>query len=146
MRARWKPSASKPGASTTPGIRSPLRLACFASTCTVWTRLLRPARDEGGVSDSVLTLTAIILLLRPLDVWWVAPFVLAAACLSLLLKPVRRAPLTWFLVAALVAGRVAFVWPLSDNHIYLLAYWCLAIGLALSGRTPAATLAASSRW
>src|SRR6187549_2078083 len=146
MRARWKPSASKPGASTTPGIRSPLRLACFASTCTVWTRLLRPARDEGGVSDSVLTLTAIILLLRPLDVWWLAPFVLAAACLALAVRAVRRAPLTWLVVAALVAARVAVVWPLADNHIYLLTYWCLAIGLALSHAASAATLSSSSRW
>ena len=38
------------------------------------------------------------------------------------------------------------VWPLSDNHIYLLAYWCLAIGLALSSPSPAATLSTSSRW
>ena len=37
-------------------------------------------------------------------------------------------------------------WPLSDNHIYLLANWCLAIGLALSSAAPAATLSASSRW
>ena len=59
---------------------------------------------------------------------------------------VRRAPLTWLLVAGLVAVRIVLVWPLSDNHIYLLAYWCLAIGLALSSATPAATLSASSRW
>ncbi len=110
------------------------------------TRLLRPADDADGVPDSVLTLTAIILLLRPLDVWWVAPFVLAAACLSLILRPVRRAPLTWVVVAVLVAIRIVYVWPLSDNHIYLLAYWCLAMGLALSGPIPAATLSASSRW
>ena len=112
----------------------------------MWTRLLRPARDEDGVPDSVLTLTAIILLLRPLDVWWLAPFALAAACLSLVVRAVRRAPITWLIVAVLVAGRVACVWPLSDNHIYLLAYWCLAIGLALSSATPALTLSASSRW
>jgi len=112
----------------------------------VLTRLLRPADDADGVPDSVLTLTAIILLLRPLDVWWLAPFVLAAACLSLILRPVRRAPLTWVLVAVLVAIRIVYVWPLSDNHIYLLAYWCLAMGLALSGPIPAATLSASSRW
>jgi hypothetical protein len=112
----------------------------------VWTRLLRPASDEDGVPDSVLTLTAIILLLRPLDVWYVAPFVLAAACLSLVVRAVRRAPITWLLVAVLVAARIVMVWPLSDNHIYLLVYWCLAMGLALSGPTPAATLAASSRW
>jgi len=112
----------------------------------VWTRLLRFARDEDGVSDSVLTLTAIILLLRPLDVWWLAPFVLAAACLSLAVRAVRHTPLTWILVSLLVAAGIVFEWPLSDNHIYLLAYWCLAIGLALSGSTPAAALSASSRW
>jgi hypothetical protein len=112
----------------------------------VWTRLLRPARDENGVPDSVLTLTAIILLLRPLDVWWVAPFVLATACLLLIFRAARHAPITWIGLAVLVAARIVSVWPLSDNHIYLLAYWCLAIGLALSGHTPAVTLSTSSRW
>jgi hypothetical protein len=112
----------------------------------VWTRLLRPVHDENGVPDSVLTLTAIILLLRPLEVWWVAPLVLAAACLSLLSRTVRRAPVTWLLVALFIGARIVVVWPLSDNHIYLLAYWCLAIGLALSSAAPAATLSASSRW
>ncbi len=111
----------------------------------MWTRLLRPAADE-GVPDSVLTLTAIILLLRPLDVWWLAPFALAAACLSLVLRSVRRTPATWLLIAVLVAARIVAVWPLSDNHIYLLAYWCLAIGLALTSSMSAATLSASSRW
>jgi hypothetical protein len=111
----------------------------------VWTRLLRPIDDAQGVPDSVLTLTAIILLLRPLDVWWVAPVVIAAACLSLLSGAVRRAPITWILTALLVATRIVVVWPLSDNHIYLLAYWCLAIGLALTSVTPGATLSTASR-
>ena len=112
----------------------------------MWPRLLRPVHDEDGVADPVLTLTAIVLLLRPLDVWWVAAFVLPAACLSLLSRTVRRAPLTWILVALFVGARIVVLWPLSDNHIYLLAYWCLAIGLALSSTAPAATLSASSRW
>jgi hypothetical protein len=112
----------------------------------VWIRLLRPLHDEDGVADPVLTLTAIVLLLRPLDVWWVAAFVVPAACLSLLSRTVRRAPLTWILVALFVGARIVALWPLSDNHIYLLAYWCLAIGLALSSAAPAATLSASSRW
>ena len=146
MAARWRPSASRRGASSTRRTRWPRAVVSSAISSTVWTRLLRPARDEDGVSDAVLTLTAVILLLRPFDVWWVAPFVLAAACLSLVLRSVRRAPITWLFVALLVAVWVAFVWPLSDNHIYLLAYWCLALGLALSGPAPAATLAASSRW
>ena len=61
-----------------------------------------------------------------------------SACLSLIVPAVRRAPLAWIVVALLIAARIVFVWPLSDNHIYLLAYWCLAIGLALSAPTPAA--------
>ena len=112
----------------------------------MWTRLLQPAGDDVGVAESVLKLTAIILLLRPFDIWWVAPFVLGAACLSLVTRGVRRAPITWLFLAMLASARIVFVWPLSDNHIYLLAYWCLAIGLALAGPTPAATMAASSRW
>jgi hypothetical protein len=112
----------------------------------VWIRLLRPVHDQDGVDDPVLTLTAIVLLLRPLDVWWVTAIVLTAACLSLLSRTVRRAPLTWILLALFVGARIVVLWPLSDNHIYLLAYWCLAIGLALSSTAPAATLSASSRW
>ena len=112
----------------------------------MWTRLLHPAVDGDGIADPVLTLTSIILLLRPFDVWWVTPFVLAAACSSLVFRAVRRAPMTWLLLAVLVAARIVVVWPLSDNHIYLLCYWCLAIGLALSSQTPAATLATSGRW
>ncbi len=115
----------------------------------MWTRLLRPARDrdhDDGVPDSVLTLTAVILLLRPLDVWWVTPFVLGAACLSLVSVRARRAPVTWILIALLVAIRIIAVWPLADNHIYLLAYWCLAMGLALTSPAPAITLSSSSRW
>ena len=112
----------------------------------MWTRLINSADDEGGVADPVLTLTAILLLLRPFDVWWIAPFALAAACLALAVRRVRRAPITWLVLAALAAGRIVLVWPLSDNHIYLLAYWCLAIGLALASPAPAAALATSSRW
>ena len=120
----------------------------------MWTRFLRPIDDAHGVPDSVLTLTAIILLLRPLDVWWVAPVIIAAACLSLLSRAVRRAPITWILIALLIATRIVVVWPLSDNHVYLLAYWCLAIGLALTSVTPArrsrraaaCCSAARSRW
>ena len=69
----------------------------------------------------MLQLTAIILLLRPFDVWWVSAFTLAAACLSLIVRGVRRSPITWLLLAMLAAARIVFVWPLSDNHIYLLA-------------------------
>src|SRR5262245_25299350 len=108
-------------------------------------RWLRPSPDAGA-ADLPLRLTAIILLLRPFDVWWVSGFVLIGAGLSLLFERIRRTPITWVALSALIGARIAAVWPLSDNHIYLLAYWCLAIGLALATRAAADTLAASSRW
>jgi hypothetical protein len=111
----------------------------------MWNRWLRPNPDA-GVPDLALRLTAIILLLRPLDVWWVSGFALIGAGLSLLFDRIRRTPITWLVLSALIGVRIVAVWPLSDNHIYLLAYWCLAIGLALATRAPAAAMASSSRW
>jgi hypothetical protein len=108
-------------------------------------RWLGPARDTRAL-DIVLNLTAITLLLRPFDVWWVSPFVLLGAGLSLLFPPVRSRAITWWTLAVLVSLRIAAVWPLSDNHIYLLAYWCLAVGLALQAEDSAAVLASASRW
>ncbi len=118
----------------------------MTSVTALMSRWLRPHRDIDGVLDVVLRLTAIILLLRPLDVWWVAAFVLAGAGLSMLFAAVRRTPITWLTLSLLIGARIIEVWPTSDNHIYLLAYWCLAIGLALATTAPAVALAASSRW
>jgi len=58
---------------------------------------------------------------------------------------VVRAPATWLALALLVMGRLVADWPLPDNHIYLLAYWCLAAGLALRAADVRAPLALSAR-
>ncbi len=105
-----------------------------------------PRVDEASPVAIVCRLTAIILLLRPLEVWWIAPFVLIGAGLSLIFPSAAKRPLLWWSVAALIAIHIVAIWPLSDNHIYLLAYWCLAIGLALASDDPQATLSASGRW
>jgi hypothetical protein len=49
-------------------------------------------------------------------------------------------------VALLVGVRIADDWPLADNHIYLLAYWCLAVALAMRNPNPGIALARQSRW
>jgi hypothetical protein len=105
-----------------------------------------PRSDDTRALDVVLVLTALILLLRPLDVWWVTAAVLAGAGLAILFERVRLQAMTWWLLFSLVVARIVAVWPLSDNHIYLLAYWCAAIGIALAAPAPALSLAESSRW
>ena len=92
-----------------------------------------------------LRLTAVEILLRPMGPGWLlAPLVLVAT-LGLLATPVLLSAWTWYAASALVAARIVVDWPEPDNHIYLLGYWCLAIGLALGSRTPAPKLAQASR-
>lgn len=102
-------------------------------------------RHAPDVLDLALRLTAVELLLRPLGPWATKPVALGLAALALLFPRVLRAPATWLALAGLVAASIAVDWPLPDNHIYLLAYWCLAAGLALGARQPRATLARSGR-
>ena len=78
--------------------------------------------------------------------WFVRPVILAAAAIVLIsLGPYgpRRSGRG---VAALVSVRIADDWPLADNHIYLLAYWTLAIALALRATDVSHALSTASRW
>ena len=93
-----------------------------------------------------LRLTAIALLLRPMGPWFVRPAILAAAAIVLISPRALRTPAVWAGVAMLVAVRIADDWPLADNHIYLLAYWGLAIALALRATDISHALSTASRW
>jgi hypothetical protein len=70
---------------------------------------------------------------------------LGLAALALVIPRVLTAPLAWLALALLTGVRIAGDWPLADNHVYLLAYWCIAAAIALRSRNPSETLAASSR-
>lgn len=95
--------------------------------------------------DLALRLTLIELLLRPMGPWYVRAVMLLLAMLGLISRACLRAPAFWLGEAALVATSLAMEWPLPDNHIYLLAYWCLAIGIALRLAEPPRVLARASR-
>jgi len=91
-----------------------------------------------------LRLTALTLLLRPMGPWALRAAILSLAVLALLTPRVLLAPATWMALSLLIAVRIAWDWPLADNHIYLLAYWTFAIALALGHSSPANALARSS--
>jgi len=95
--------------------------------------------------DTVLRLTLIELLLRPAGPWGILPFILVIACAGLIFTKVLRAPLTWIVLFLLLCGRLVSDWPLSDNHIYLLAYWCLAVFIGLKFPLNKMALVTSSR-
>ena len=97
------------------------------------------------VIDLALRLTLIELLLRPLTPWFVGAFVLLLAVVGLVNVAALRAPALWLALSALVATHVALDWPLPDNHLYLLTYWCLGVGIALKLTAPSRALAHTGR-
>jgi hypothetical protein len=96
-------------------------------------------------SELPLRLTLLTLLLVPVGQWEVRSLLLLVAAAGLLHEGALRAWWIWLLLAALTGWRVIDDWPLSDNHAYLLSYWCLAIGLALLTRDAGQSLARSAR-
>jgi len=109
-----------------------------------WLDELRAWLDEQGF-ELPLLLTLLALLLSPVGAWDVRSAVLLLAAAALLHSGLRRSPWTWLALTGLTGWRVVADWPMSDNHAYLLAYWCLAIGLALLVREPERSLATSAR-
>ena len=95
--------------------------------------------------ELILRLTAVELLLRPMGPWGVRPLILAAAGLALLSPRTLLSSLTWYVLTALLTARIIADWPLPDNHIYLLTYWCLALALSIGATDPARTLATNAR-
>jgi hypothetical protein len=101
--------------------------------------------DADDPTALALRLTAVELLLRPMGPGWILVPLLAVAVLALLATPVLLSAWTWYAAAALVAMRIVADWPLPDNHIYLLGYWCLAIALALGSPQRRERLTGSTR-
>jgi hypothetical protein len=95
--------------------------------------------------DLALRLTLLCLLLRPIGYGWERPAFMMAATAGLLLRRVRRHPGFWIFVTLVATVRVLRLWPLADNHAYLLVYWCLAAALALWTASPSASLARNAR-
>src|SRR5688500_16461274 len=86
-----------------------------------------------------------MLLLRPMGPWGVRPLILAAAGLAIVSPRALTAAVTWYVLAGLLAARIIADWPLPDNHIYLLTYWCLALALSLGTAEPARAIATGAR-
>ena len=77
--------------------------------------------------------------------WFVRAPLLLLSMLGLIAGTCLRAPALWLALAALVAARVVVEWPLPDNHIYLMAYWCLGVAIGLTFADPASLLSRTSR-
>ena len=95
--------------------------------------------------EMALTLAAVVLLLRPMGPWYVQAPLLFIGALSIVRPTAARTPGVWLAATIAIAVRLVVEWPLPDNHIYLLAYWCLRPHWHVQGPSPEDDLAGASR-
>jgi hypothetical protein len=88
-------------------------------------------------------LTLLLLLLYSSNLARLPASILAVA--ALIIPPLRRNFAVWAGAAALLLGCALARWWAADNHDFLEAYWCLALGCALRSRDRDETLAQSAR-
>lgn len=93
-----------------------------------------------------IRLTAILLLVDMVPLWYLSPLMISLVGLGLVFPALLRTPAVWVAIMVLVTLWIVRLWPLVDNHIYLLAYWALAVVIALGRSDPQRSLAVSARW
>jgi hypothetical protein len=101
---------------------------------------------ETSPTDLALALTLVSLLLQSVGDWRTRPLILLLAGGAAVFPAARRSSLLWWGLFALTGSRVLLAWPMSDNHAYLLAWWCLACALCLPIREREEALARSAQW
>ena len=101
---------------------------------------------ERPAADWPLRLTLLFFVLFPIGPWELRVPTMLLAVAGLLSPRVLVSPFAWAALAGLAALRLVLDWPMADNHAYLLAYWCLALGIACITRHPAQAVATSARW
>jgi hypothetical protein len=102
-------------------------------------------RGPQAIDVNVLRGSALLIVLRPAGPWQIRLGLLLLACGAILKPRVLHSPWLWLALALVAGARLWLDWPLPDNHLYLLAYWCLALGLALLAPRPAAGANLSAR-
>ncbi|HET6360625.1 MAG TPA: hypothetical protein VFH11_01050 [Gemmatimonadota bacterium] len=93
-----------------------------------------------------LLLTALLVVMRPVDVWYLTSTTIALGIVALLFRSALFTPAIWAGIFVLSAARLVAAWPVADNHHYLFAYWTLAVFLAVWAPRPDRFLARSARW
>ena len=97
-----------------------------------WTALAVARRRLEGrpVLDLVAPLTLLLLLLYPVGPWALSVFLQLGAVAGLVYRPLQHVSGYWLLLAVGMGTGCLLLWHDADNHKYLLAYWCLALGLS----------------
>lgn len=105
-------------------------------------------REDVFERTAILTLVVVFLHASGQDAVSQGAFLLLSAAVAgaIAWKRLHRRAAFWLAAAALLGAELAAAWFSTDDHIFLLGYWLLAMGLALLQPAPAAAAATSARW
>jgi hypothetical protein len=111
-----------------------------------WTTLdARFALSEARVVEVGTGVTCVLILLTGPKEWYVSVFASALAAAALIFSNLRLQPTLWAFLGTAVGASALYNWESTDNHKYLLAYWCAAIMLSLGAADQRGFLAKSAR-
>ncbi len=111
-----------------------------------WLVTLERAAGRWDRLELTLVLTLLLLIFYPPRYVYVSLPLSVLAISAVLLPPLRSSRSLWLLAALMVGVAAVSNWHTTDNHKYLLCYWCLAIGLSLATTDPDRSLARIARW
>jgi hypothetical protein len=104
------------------------------------------AIDDQKALALVLLLTLILLLLHPDPFWAVKVPVTVLTIAGFAHEPLRRTSYFWFVIGVFLLAGAFARWYTTDNHRYLMGYWCIALSLSLGSTEPPAALRNNARW
>src|SRR5688572_14564249 len=94
--------------------------------------------DDSQIVKTATAITCLLILLTGPREWYVAVPTSTLAAAALLFPALRASRSLWLFMATAVGASALFNWEETDNHKYLLAYWCIAIALSIGERDPRA--------
>jgi hypothetical protein len=113
-----------------------------------WVRLRLAEVGELEPVSLALRLTCVYIITKPVGPWILKLGLVTLGIIGLVAPRLGSSRALWLLVAFFTALRLLMERWVADNHIYLLAYWCLALFLVLNVPAPARqrALALNARW
>jgi hypothetical protein len=112
---------------------------------------IRQVSQSAWEIDRLATLpliTILVLLTNAPDVWYLRTPLIVLSVLALVYDSLRKAPQLWFMMTALLGITIYLNWESSDNHKYVIAYWCLTLcaTFTVAAERQAETLERASRY
>jgi hypothetical protein len=92
----------------------------------------RYSMSDARVVEVATGVTCVLILLTGPKEWYVSVCASALAATALIFPSLRTRPALWAFLGTAVGASAFINWESTDNHKYLLAYWCLAVTLSLT--------------